>query len=108
MVCVSVVYSSYIAHSPHPQSDEGGAAGSQVTLSSPLTTSDIDVTDINRDTAYVISDSDPPNPPFRLDRYTGEVFVSSLGVDYDDDVRQWVLTIATFDEANLNCPLRVR
>ena len=67
---------------------------------------DIDVTDINVDTVFVITDSDPPDAPFRMDRYTGDLFVSSEGVDYED-VTQYTLTVVTYDEANQNCPVLV-
>ena len=83
---------------------EGGNAGLPITLSASLDWTDIDVTDENRDTAYAIVDSDPPNAPFRIERYTGQLYVTSSGVDYED-VERWTLTVVVFDEANRQCPV---
>jgi hypothetical protein len=86
------------------ETDEGGNAGFKVPVAPALMANDIDVTDINVDTVFVITDSDPPDAPFRMDRYTGDLFVSSEGVDYED-VTQYTLTVVTYDEANQNCPV---
>ena len=81
-----------------------GSAGSRVHLQFALDSTDIDVTVGNRDTAYAIVDSEPPNAPFRIERYSGQLYVTSVGVDFEN-VQRWTLTLAVFDEANDQCPV---
>ena len=81
-----------------------GSAGALVTLQFELASTDNDVTPANRDTAYAIVDSEPPNAPFRIERYSGQLYVTSVGVDFEN-VQQWTLTLAVFDEANHLCPV---